>query len=496
MRIHGIAAIGGLGIAALGGDAQAAVFTVTKTADTNDGACNADCSLREAVAAANTNPGADEVVVPAGSYVLTLLTLLQVTDDLTLTGALPVGSTLIDQNGILPIVIDPGGGVTAEFVNLHVQNGLNPFGEGGCILNWPSNTLALTNCRVTDCSASTDGGAIANRGTLTISDSVVADSTATGEGGGIWNEGTLTITGTSIEGNQATRGGGIRSVGGMVGLEDAAVLANSTAGGDSGGGIESSGTSLSISDSLFDGNSHNGVRQSFDPDANVALTITASTFRNHALAAVSVEETSAVIVDSTLSENDTGVRIGSGKVTIARSTVSNLQRGLICSINGILLVSDSTITEHGASGIGADAACSVVALTRTIVAGNGLANCQAPSGPAFLSLGHNLDDDGSCNLTAPGDLSNVPDAGLAPLGDYGGPTQTHALLPGSPAIDAGHAFDQRGAPLHDGDGDMMVVPDLGAYELPEPGMAAMLAAGGLLLPGLVWLRRRRRVRAR
>lgn len=43
---------------------------------------------------------------------------------------------------------------------------------------------------------------------------------------------------------------------------------------------------------------------------------------------------------------------------------------------------------------------------------------------------------------------------------------------------------------------MMVVPDLGAYELPEPGMVAMLAAGVLLLPGLVWLRRRRRVRAR
>src|SRR5262245_473508 len=52
---------------------QAAVFTVTKTADTFDGACDRDCSLREAIAAANVEPlgGADVVVVPAGIYVLT-----------------------------------------------------------------------------------------------------------------------------------------------------------------------------------------------------------------------------------------------------------------------------------------------------------------------------------------------------------------------------------------------------------------------------------------
>ncbi len=48
-------------------------YTVTKTDDTNDGACDSDCSLREAIVAANTNPGADRVVLGSGqTYTLSL----------------------------------------------------------------------------------------------------------------------------------------------------------------------------------------------------------------------------------------------------------------------------------------------------------------------------------------------------------------------------------------------------------------------------------------
>jgi CSLREA domain-containing protein len=54
------------------GPALAAGFSVTKTTDTNDGACNADCSLREAIAAANAAAGADTITLPAGTYQLTL----------------------------------------------------------------------------------------------------------------------------------------------------------------------------------------------------------------------------------------------------------------------------------------------------------------------------------------------------------------------------------------------------------------------------------------
>src|SRR5512147_992156 len=52
--------------------AQAATFTVTKTADTDDGVCDADCSLREAIRAANAAAGADTISLPAGTFTLTI----------------------------------------------------------------------------------------------------------------------------------------------------------------------------------------------------------------------------------------------------------------------------------------------------------------------------------------------------------------------------------------------------------------------------------------
>jgi len=52
--------------------ASAATFTVTKPADAADGTCDADCSLREAVLSANASPGPDDVILSAGTYLLTL----------------------------------------------------------------------------------------------------------------------------------------------------------------------------------------------------------------------------------------------------------------------------------------------------------------------------------------------------------------------------------------------------------------------------------------
>jgi hypothetical protein len=105
------------------------------------------------------------------------------------------------------------------------------------------------------------------------------------------------------------------------------------------------------------------------------------------------------------------------------------------------------------------------------VARNSAGDCTIASG--VTSLGHNLSSDGTCGLSAPGDLSNV-DPQLGPLADNGGPgaprTLTHALLPGSPAIDAGdnagcppsdQRFDER--PM-DGSGDSVAVCDIGSYE--------------------------------
>src|SRR3989344_2882469 len=85
----------------------AAAFTVTKIADTNDGVCDADCSLREAVGAANATAGADTVSIPAGTYTLSIAGAgedtnttgdLDITDDLTINGAGNT-ATIIDGGG-------------------------------------------------------------------------------------------------------------------------------------------------------------------------------------------------------------------------------------------------------------------------------------------------------------------------------------------------------------------------------------------------------------
>jgi predicted outer membrane repeat protein len=144
----------------------------------------------------------------------------------------------------------------------------------------------------------------------------------------------------------------------------------------------------------------------------------------------------------------------------------------------------------GSGGISGDS----LTVANTIVTDNGITapNCNS----AVNSLGYNLTDDNSCGFTEPTDLV-VADAMLGPLKDNGGPTETHGLLAGSPAIDAGSvncpppATDQRGeARPFDGDDDETATCDIGSVEyLPEPRGSVTLIAGAALL-ALLYRRRR------
>ena len=160
-----------------GQPAYAAGFTVTKTADTNDGTCDADCSLREAIGAANALAGADTSTLPAGTYTLSIAGAgedanatgdLDITDDLTISGA-AAASTIVDGAG-LDRVFHIIGSVTVEISGLTIQHG----------------------------SAVSAGGGIFNLGTLTLTSSTVSGNTAGGEGGGIANLGTLTLDNSTV----------------------------------------------------------------------------------------------------------------------------------------------------------------------------------------------------------------------------------------------------------------------------------------------------------
>ena len=131
-----------------------------------------------------------------------------------------------------------------------------------------------------------------------------------------------------------------------------------------------------------------------------------------------------------------GINIIDDRVTIVNSTITG--NNAPAGTAGGLFV--GTFGDSGAS----------LDLANTVVAGNSDFECfLAPFGPgpvAINSLGHNVLTDGTCNPIASDQI--VADALLGPLADAGGPTLTHALLAGSPAIDAAVGVcpvtDQRG----------------------------------------------------
>jgi CSLREA domain-containing protein len=192
------------------------LYIPTKTADTADGACDpTDCSLREAILAANANPGEDVILLHAGIYLLTLTGDedlgaagdLDVQGDLVLIGD-GAGRTIVDGNGVDRIFQVPGG-VTAELRDLTLRNGRAP-GAGGAILN--NGRLTVTRAVLSGNSASGDGGAIATSGSnsaLTVTASTLASNTSQARGGAITVGGTVEIANVTISGNQAHLGGGL-----------------------------------------------------------------------------------------------------------------------------------------------------------------------------------------------------------------------------------------------------------------------------------------------
>ena len=263
--------------------AQAALFTVTKTADTADSTCDADCSLREAITAANASPGADGIIVPAGTYNLAIpgtvenanaIGDLDVTEDVTIEGA-GAPDTIVDAGGLDRVFdVDPGAaGITVSISDLTVQGGQTDDGErGGGVRN--IGILTLSRVHVTGNGAEDDGGGINNGGSgvLTVMNGAITSNNAqgvgvfVGDGGGIFNNGnSATLSDVTVSGNVAEgNGGGIYENASTQSLLNTTVTDNTATQFDA-GGVRGE---FSAANSIIAGNSSG----SGDDDCNETMT--------------------------------------------------------------------------------------------------------------------------------------------------------------------------------------------------------------------------------
>ncbi len=449
---------------------------------------------------------------------------------LTLTGS-TIKNNVIEAGGDN---FRSGGGIansgrTATVIRSIFSNNKTTTGDGGnnggAIFNIVG-ALTVTKSFFSE-NRSDNGGAVINdQGTLVITDSTFSNNSARFSGGGVFSNGTTEAAATTFFGNIAIRGGAIYNhqfgVGtGMFTLENGTVSGNS---GNRGGGLwNAENGTLFLVDSVVKDNSANkggGVYNdggtltmmngtlSNNTDANPlngaaiystnsgSLTIDSSVVSGNTAPGIYGAGGTVTLSNSTVSGNsETGILNQFGTVTITNSTISNNNQGI--GSNGTLTVVNTTVSANTGPGIvnnigtatvthstvvGQTAVNGIVInsrddgtlnLTNSVIADWGSGRACAGAG-TVTSLGHNLTNDDTCGLSpASGDLPNT-DPLLGPLADNGGPTQTHALLAGSPAIDAipladctdpdGNPVttDQRGVSRPQGVGC-----DIGAFEL-EP----------------------------
>lgn len=468
-------------------------------------AADGKCSLREAVRAANLDlgvdgcragRGADTIKLAAGLYRLaiegrgedaSLQGDLDVTGDLDIRGAGRYRTT-IDAWGI-DRVLDVHGRSRLRLSSLTIAGGRIPYTDsgpwdGGGILS--EGRLVLRDVVVTGNHASADGGGIASRGTLSMTDCTVTKNDSgpnSGGGGGILTTGSAHLTRVTISENLSASSGardeaaaGIAATGYLL-LERSLVTRNHGSGEWTPGGI-----------SVRDG---------------VIVETTISNNTGGSIGTGGVVMTHSRMISSTVSGNAGGGDGGAGGVlaidsTISNSTISGNQAGGVygtggpwANAGGIYAIGSriesSTITGNTSVGIpgspvspagGVEAEAGTHVLGSVIAGNRGATGSGQDCGGTIVSDGYNLVRNVShCSLqTAHGDIIGR-DPLLRPLADNGGPTLTHSLRAGSPAVDAwpdSHgrswagcpAFDQRGVRRpQEGDGRGRTACDIGSVEM-------------------------------
>ncbi len=474
--------------------ARAAIITVTSD---SGGTGGPDCTIRDAITAANTDTptggcpagnGADTIVLPVDATI----TLTEEDNNTEGHNGLPSITSEITIYGNLTTVQRDAADGTPTFRIFHVA------GTGNLTLN------GLTVCSGSAQGAAfpaTSGGGIFNSGVLELTNSMVSGNLAAFTGGGIENfNGTGALTDTTVSNNSAHTGGGIlnRDNSTMT-LTDSTVSENfAYNAGGAGGGIRNFGT-LELM--------YCTVSENFAPAAgggissfNGAMTLTYCTVSDNTAivggGGIWNYNGPVTLTYCTVSDNTAdfggGIWNQRGPLELTHSNVNgnfadSEGGGILNAINGAVTLTNSTVSGNssGAEGGGIwnggpfaltngtisgnvgggifNSSTGTVTLANSIVANSTDMDCENMG--TVTDVGYNIVEDGTC-ISDPTSFSGDPM--LGPLQDNGGPTLTHALLEGSPAIDPIPIKDcvvdndQRGVLRPQGDGC-----DIGSYEL-EP----------------------------
>ncbi len=407
-------------------------------------------TLRSALLTASTNGATGDIIQFSSTLVGQTITLV--------LGELPNGSTAAD-----PLRID---GLGASSLTISGNNASRIFNVVA------TNDVAIPGLTLVDGTSlpATSGGAILNNGTLTINNYMISGNTSDTAGGAISNSGVLTVNYSTISENTAGGGSGI---GGGIASSGSLAIESSTITGNSADadGVHSAGAAR-INNSMFSGNMAGNSGGAIE-NSGILMSITNST-----------------LAGNTVSLNGGAIDNSSGTLTIGNSTISGNMAdsygggssGGGIANSGLLAVSSSTICENSVTGDGGgifNGLLATASLQSTIVANNAVINGGGPELSGRFLASYSLIEHRSgatFKETVAGSNRYGIDPLLGPLAENGGPTLTHALLPGSPAINRGAnlgifagspppSFDQRGLGYVRAAGRA----DIGAFEVQQKG---------------------------
>jgi CSLREA domain-containing protein len=439
-----------IGISASGSDGSLRIsgwtdspstLIVTKLADTDDGTCDKDCSLREALSAA---PGDATIAFKQslGGGTIALKNTLMIEKNVKIEGS--AAKSIIISGKDFVRVFYVASGVNFTIINLMITRGFQK-GISGLDAGRPRQVAGLGG-------SAYGGGLYNNGGEVTIANCTFSDNGAVGGfggvgdfsaggsggkggnggnalGGGLYNLGRLIVANSTFSGNRAVGGGG--GPGGYAGDSGFGGGTGGEGGDGMGGGLYNAGTgSVFLINTTFSANRAVGGNGGAGGRQIEYTGKGGNGGGGYGGAIYSSSETriSSCTIYGNSANGGTG---GFGYFDEIDNRVGQMG-----------IASGSSISSISQYRIGGFRTSVRNTLISSRFSGD---SCQG----MIDSEGYNIDAEGTCGLDGTGDLANV-NPKLGSLKNNGGMTSTHALLPGSPAVDAANpagCTDHNGAAI-------------------------------------------------